>query len=255
MNRIQHSANPAKESPAGPTFTIESGLFTQPRHEYPRVFFGPKHYEPNYAYPLIVWLHGPGGDERQLVRIMPAVSLRNYVAVAPRGLPGGAGAADPEGFGWPQTAPSIQEAECRVSESIQAASQKFHVARRRVFLAGFDAGGTMALRVALADPCRFAGVLSLCGPFPQGHRPLRRLAQARRLPLLLAVGCDSVHYPAAQVCEDWRLLRTAGFSIILRQYSCGQELVDEMLRDVDRWIIQRITHPANRPPGGSGSGR
>ena len=26
----------------------------------------PLHYEPNYAYPLLAWLHGSGGDEREL---------------------------------------------------------------------------------------------------------------------------------------------------------------------------------------------
>ena len=45
------------------------------------------HYAPGYAYPLIVWLHGSGSDERQLQRIMPLVSMQNYVAVAPRGIP------------------------------------------------------------------------------------------------------------------------------------------------------------------------
>lgn len=51
----------------------------------PYSLFGPLHYEANYAYPLIVWLHGPGDDEHQLRRIMPAISLRNYVAVARNG--------------------------------------------------------------------------------------------------------------------------------------------------------------------------
>src|ERR1700676_406196 len=51
----------------------------------PYALFGPLHYEANYAYPLLVWLHGPGDSEGQLKRIMPQISLRNYVAVAPRG--------------------------------------------------------------------------------------------------------------------------------------------------------------------------
>ena len=44
----------------------------------------PLHYERNYAYPLLIWLHGPSDDERQLRTIMRHISVRNYVGVAPR---------------------------------------------------------------------------------------------------------------------------------------------------------------------------
>src|SRR5437016_9189131 len=47
--------------------------------------FTPLHYERNYAYPLIVWLHGPRDNERQVAQVMPLVSMRNYIAVGPRG--------------------------------------------------------------------------------------------------------------------------------------------------------------------------
>jgi len=251
MNRIHHpteSSKPASSSPTSfPKFRVESGLFvSSPAHDASRVLFGPKHYEPNYAYPLVVWLHEPGCDERQLVRIMPSISLRNYVAVAPRGfLPRGEPANRP-GYVWPQTDDCIEETAWRCAESVEAAQSRFHVAKHRVFLAGFDAGGTMALRVAMSDPTRFAGVLSICGEFPRGGRPFHRLTEARHLPVFLAVGRDSLAYSPPRACDDLRLLHAAGMSIILRQYPCGQELTEQMLRDVDRWIIEQISSCAER---------
>ncbi len=74
------------------SFEIESGVFSAARifragqRDTIQATFAPMHYAPGYAYPLIVWLHGPGGDERQLLRIMPLVSMRNHVGVAPRGI-------------------------------------------------------------------------------------------------------------------------------------------------------------------------
>ena len=99
----------------------------------------------------------------------------------------------------------------------------------------------MAFRVAMNHPSRFAGVLSCCGPFPQDRKPLGNLSEARKLPVLLAVGRDSSEYPPNEVCENLRLFHTAGLSITLRQYPTGQELSAQMLGDVDRWIIEQMT--------------
>jgi phospholipase/carboxylesterase len=246
MNRIQNPTTSAKKAPAHLKFRVESGLFvTQPGHDCSHSLFGPKHYESKYAYPLIVWLHAADNDERQLVRVMPSVSLRNYVAVAPRGFDSGETTGRPQ-YGWPQTPQEIQEAEARVYQSIEIAKQKFHVDEDRIFLAGFGAGGTMSFRVAMNDPNRFAGVMSICGAFPSGHTPFGRLDQARQLPVYLAVGRDSTDYPPAEACENLRLFHAAGLSIVLRQYPCGQELTEQMLRDVDRWIIEQVTAGADR---------
>ncbi len=240
MNRIQPSAKPIPEkSPV--SFSIQSGLFTPPSQDSTRAMFTPLHYEPNYAYPLLVWLHAPGeNDERQLLRIMPLVSLRNYVAVAPRGF---ACEQDegPTGYRWPQTQSHIEQAEHRVFECIEEAQQRFRIADHRIFLAGFDAGGTMAFRIVMNHPQRFAGVLSICGAFPTGHSPLGQLNRVRKLPVFMAVGRDSLVYSPDRACEDLRLFHTAGITVALRQYPCGHQLTQHMLRDVDRWIIEQIT--------------
>ena len=202
------------------------------------------HYASGYAYPLIVWLHGYGNDERQLQRIMPLVSMQNYVAVAPRGIPlAEAGEPQQECCGWPQAGDHVEQAEQRVFDSIELAQRKFHIEPKRIFLAGFDGGGTMALRVAMHHPSRFAGVLSLCGAFPVGGTPLGNLVAARRLGVFLATGRGSEEYPAIQVCDDLRLLHTAGLSITLRQYPCGHELMPQMLSDINRWVMEQISPP------------
>ena len=105
----------------------------------------------------------------------------------------------------------------------------------------------MAIRIAMNHPSHFAGVISLCGPFPTGRTPFGNLLEARRLGIFLAAGRSSLEYPAAQVCEDLRLLHAAGLSITLRQYPCGHELMLQMLSDVDRWIIEQVAPPRDAP--------
>jgi phospholipase/carboxylesterase len=245
MNRIQPSAKLPKEPPATPQFEVASALFSNDSCDScdsPHAIFAPLHYESHYAYPLIVWLHGPGIDQRQLMRIMPSISMQNFVAVAPQGiLTNGADSSNGGGYCWEQTPDHIQQAEQRIFDGIEAIGRKFHISPRRVFLAGFDCGGTMALRVAMNHPSRFAGVLSLCGPFPSRGTPFSRLTEARKLPVFMAVGRDSTTYPPKTVCQDLRLLHSAGVSVMLRQYPCRHELTHQMLRDVNRWVIEQVT--------------
>src|SRR5262249_51033931 len=47
--------------------------------------FLPIGYEPNYPYPLLVFLHGHGSNEEQALRLAPKLSRRNYVAISLRG--------------------------------------------------------------------------------------------------------------------------------------------------------------------------
>jgi len=202
-------------------------------------WFAPCHYEPNYSYPLVVWLHGPGDDERQLRRIMPHLSLRNFVAVCPRGcsppLPG------ESGFRWNQTLTAIELAEQQIFDSIDAACARYRIAEEHIFLAGFQCGGTMALRIALQHPERFAGVASIGGPFPEGAAPLTRLRQLRGLPMLIAQGRDSLEYPLQQSCEELRLFHAASLRVSIRQYPVADDLTTAMLSDLNAWLMEQVT--------------
>ncbi len=204
----------------------------------PHSLFAPIHYEDGYAYPLVVWLHGPGDNENQLRTVLPLVSMRNHVAVAPRGT-----SADGDlrgAYRWKQTSEDIAEATQRSIDCIEIAMDRYHIHRERIFIAGYDCGGTMALRIALENPEYFSGAVSIGGPLPRRFNLLRRINTARHLPLMLAGALDSQKYPSEQVCNDLRLLHSAGFSLDLRRYPCGDELTTKMLSDLDCWIMQQV---------------
>jgi phospholipase/carboxylesterase len=200
--------------------------------------FTPLHYERNYAYPLVVWLHGEDDDERQVTKVMPLVSDRNYVAVGPRGT---VAARQPAlGYRWPQQPDDIELAEQRVMSAIAAARNWLNVAPHRIFLAGYAEGGTMAFRLALRQPRMFAGVLSFGGPFPETLHPLAELSEARRMKIFLADGLESQRYPQSDVCRHLRVFHAAGMTVCLRLYRCGDELTTSMLSDMDRWIMEQV---------------
>jgi phospholipase/carboxylesterase len=200
--------------------------------------FAPLHYERRYAYPLLVWLHDDGGNERELRQLMPHVSVRNYVAASARGTMKSEGSG--RAYAWEQSPAAIGESAERVRQCIDVARQRFNVHSERVFIAGNGRGGTMALRLALQHPEWFAGAVSLGGAMPTGHAPLGRVNQARSLPLFLASCRESEDYPPARVADDLRLLHSAGFSLALRQYPGEHDLTTVMLADMDRWLMEQV---------------
>ncbi|MEM9658282.1 MAG: PHB depolymerase family esterase [Planctomycetota bacterium] len=200
--------------------------------------FTPLHYEQGYAYPLLVWLHGDGGSERELRRVMPHVSVRNYVAIAARGAD--SNVADETSFYWQDSATGSGDAADEVRRCIDLAASRYHLHAERIFIAGYQSGGTMALRLALRYPDWFAGAASIGGAMPRGDSPLRRVNHARRLPLLLTCCRECRQYPPQRVADDLRLLHSAGFSLALRQYPGDSGLTTAMLGDLDRWLMGLI---------------
>lgn len=206
--------------------------------------FGPERYEPRYDYPLIVWLHSCHSAERELENVMPALSLQNYVACAPRAP----FSSHPDGllFHWGRSANAIAIAEELVFDAIEIASSEFSIARERIFLAGFGGGGTMAWQIALRYPQRFAGVVSICGEFPSGGQPLCNLDSVRELRSLWMVGAQSANCGVQHMCEALPVMHSASLAVDIRQYPCGNELLSNMLFDTNNWLMERVTsQPAN----------
>jgi phospholipase/carboxylesterase len=234
MNRLTATATfePAKAANCASRPLVRPPL----RTDLPQCVLAPLHYERNYAYPLLVWLHDDGGSERELNRVMPLVSLRNYVSVAVRGT-----FESGQGYDWPQSPESITAAEGRVADAVRYVRDRFHIHSERVFLAGCGAGGTMALRLALRSPEAYAGGASIGGSFPEGHSPLVRLQAARASRLLMMHCRDSESYPVERVCYELALFHAAGMSVTVRQYPCGDELTTQMLHDLDVWLMEQVT--------------
>ncbi len=203
-----------------------------------RSFFLPLHYVETYEYPLVVWLHSNGYNENQIDHVMPHISLRNYIGVGIRGSK----AADSAGhrFDWHASPAAIATSHDAVIEAIDEASERFSIHKSRIVLAGYGAGGTMALRIALRDPNRVAGAISIGGRMPQGAiRNVHQLRQ-RRLPMLWQWADFNADYSPQNLQTDCRSALTIGSQVEVRQYPGDDEMDTVVLRDIDDWIMRRI---------------
>jgi len=156
--------------------------------ENPCAFFAPLHYEPNYSYPLLVWLHGSGEDENRLKRIMPLVSMRNYVGVALRGTVACQSTRGKPAFSWSQKRAHVALRGSGLFDALELAEARFNVAAAARLPGRLRPWRTMALPPGdePSEP-RGPASLSIHGGFPDGRTPLMRLTDARRVPIFFGL--------------------------------------------------------------------
>jgi phospholipase/carboxylesterase len=217
------------------------GFYTSEVHSPRRLplrTFLPTGYEPNYAYPLLVFLHGLGGSDEQVLRLAPRLSRRNYVCISLRGpqLLG----TRPDGrlgYGWGLDGLHDSLVEDYVFGAIEQTRRNYHIHSERIYLAGFREGGMLAYRLGATFPGRFGGVISLNGAMPRHGGPLLRLPEVRQLRVLIGHGIANAVVPLSMALRDYRVLYAAGLSIRMYTYPTTHRLHPDMLRDLDRWLM------------------
>jgi phospholipase/carboxylesterase len=236
--KFDHPADHTATTAFAPASRLSRVRTTPTKSPRDTALFAPIHYEPGYAYPLVVWLHGEGSSERELRQVMPRVSVRNYVGAAVRGTTAEPGST--ARYTWSQSPDAVDAATDAVAQCIELASLRRNIHPDRIFLVGRGAGGTMALRLALGLGLPVAGAISLGGAVPRGNGLLARINEARSLPFMLMSCRESLSYKPQQVAEDLRLLHAAGCHLTIHEYVCGDELYTDMFDDIDQWLMAQV---------------
>ena len=207
--------------------------------------FLPTDYQPRYPYPLVVLFHGNGGSEEQVGRLAPRLSRRNFICISLRG-PRSLGSR-PDGrpaFAWPDDGGDDSIDDYLVS-AVEQTRRTYHVHSERVYLAGICEGADVAYRVGLGMADQIGGVIALNGQIPKpAGTPLFRLSAVRSLPVLIGHGIANMIVPYTAAERDYRLLYAAGANVRLVGYPTNHKLHPNMLRDINRWIINGLNSDA-----------
>jgi phospholipase/carboxylesterase len=184
----------------------------------------PQNYEPNYAYPLIVWLSPSTGDANRLRQLMPAISERNYFGVS---------------------LPYVDPLE--IDESLPALfarlRRKYHLHTERVYLAGIGTAGTQALVTGLSQPDLFGGIAALSARWPEVPQLLRRFVDLRGKRVFIGVGAGESASVVADALYAQQLLWSSGMQVSAAASTPGHDCQLSLLREIDRWIMQGIEQP------------
>jgi phospholipase/carboxylesterase len=201
-------------------------------------FYTPIHYTKNYQYPLVVYLHGPGNNEREVGQVFRHVSTRNFLAVGV----GGNRAVDNAGvrFDWNDSPSAIARSEESIVKAIEAAKSRFNVHPNRIVLVGYRTGGTMALRQAMMSPDRFAAVVSIGGVMPKMQLANFDSLRLRRLPMLWQWGMSNPQFGDDQMRSDLKSAMMISARVEVRQYPTEDEMDTVVLSQLNQWLMNTV---------------
>lgn len=147
-------------------------------NKYPYAIFVPETVTPGTNYPMIVILHGRGGNG--VTTIEPWIKrLRNeFIIVCPE---------YPMGAWWTLTAENI------VLELIRKIQTQYPVDYNRVFLAGLSNGAIGAYMIGMFYPDYFAGIVPVAGAITE--RYMHFLVNLNNTPVYTIQGQDDPFFP------------------------------------------------------------
>jgi phospholipase/carboxylesterase len=226
LDEMELDEDPVDE---GPHASVVEDLHPQAA---PTGLFVPEKYEPNYPYPVILWLHEAGRDESDLLSLLPRISERNYFGLSLRG-PLSLGETAADGFDWPSDVESVARLETEMYHTLCELRRNFHIHSERVFLAGQASGASLALKLLFRRPDWFAGVFAVGGELPafdpQGT-PLPDLSERRAF--LTAS-------PSEDQQQKARLWRSAGLNLITEAEDSAS-ISARRLSQLNHWVMETI---------------
>ncbi len=183
----------------------------------------PHNYEPNYPYPLIIWLHDSEWTARELIDLMPRISPQNYLGLA---IPGVSASTD-----------HLLET---LHDVVSQMRREVHVHSERMYVAGFGDQATVALSVLLRRPEWFAGALAFSARDSKLESIVSNYDELRGKRVLLGTGIRDRQTSLPEHASLGRMLRAAGLNVISRAYDSGEDPSVKLLSDIDHWLMDSI---------------
>lgn len=193
--------------------------------------------------PAVVFIHGRGADERDLVPISKQLpdELHVFSVRAPFEMEDGYRwyEIDLEEGGIHSSQPdpeSFTKTLVRLFEFLEYITATYEVHPKRIGLFGFSQGATIALSAAVQESDRVAWVVALNGYLPKQYGAASKLAEAGSVPVFLAAGRMDLVIPQERVKRAAERLRDAGLDVTHETYPVGHGADDEEIGEVAEWI-------------------
>lgn len=200
----------------------------------------------------VIWLHGLGADGHDFEPIVPELKLPAAPAVrfvfphAPiRAVTINGGAKMRAWYDIDPRAPLAGDEDIRSSAASIEELIDEQVARgiptKRIVLAGFSQGGVIALQLGLRYREPLAGIMALSTYLHDPEHVVDRISLDNAgIPIFMAHGLMDPMIPITRAITSRETLRALDYPIEWHEYAMGHSVCLEEIKDISRWLTQRI---------------
>ncbi len=210
------------------------------------ILMRPRDYEPERVYPLLVALHGFGGDAKDMARAFESYAgLPVLIAV-----PQGEYARPRGGFSWflvtrdrSQWPRTDERSVSRVVRCIAAVKARERVGKVVVF--GFSQGASLAYLTGLRNPGLVDGIAAVAGSLPPVDEEGAILGQdqigrARRVAVFIARGTDDPLIDAQSFARQKDFFGSHGYRIEALSFEGVHQLTLPLLTRMWSWMERSV---------------
>jgi len=203
----------------------------------------PEEYDRRRRYPLLMALHGYGGNKESMMKLARRINERDWLIASLQGPysfiipPGHYSKEAKTGFGWAaryKHEDSVALHHESLLDLIDTVAAEYAIDRERVFLLGFSQAVSLNYRFVFTYPNVIRGVIGVCGGVPgdyleKGYKPSDTAV------LHIATAQDE-YYDLERVKTFVPWLEPLARSVELKVYQSNHVFPRRSLSYINRWI-------------------
>jgi phospholipase/carboxylesterase len=205
--------------------------------------------------PTMIAIHGHGAHSQDLLGLAPYLANGRLLMICPEaefmlqpGMPSYTW-FEPSGPDLKRTPEEFERVTTRVSDFISEALTQYGGDPDRTVILGFSQGGSLAYRIGLGEPARFAGVAALSTWLPEEAEAAVTAGGALgELPVIVQHGTSDPAVGIDRGQDSRDRLETLGVQLEYREYDMQHQIGAESLGDLSMWCMRVLDLPSLAPP-------
>ena len=205
--------------------------------------------------PTVIAIHGHGAHSQDLLGLAPYLANGRLLMICPeaefmlqQGMPSYTW-FEPTGPDLKRTPEEFERVTARVSQFISEALTQYRGDPERTVVLGFSQGGSLAYRLGLGEPGRFAGVAALSTWLPEEAEQAAVAGDAlAALPVVVQHGTSDPAIGIDRGQDSRDRLEALGVQLEYHEYDMQHQIGAESLGDLSAWCKRVLDLPPLAPP-------